>query len=114
MFAVLPYSSSVSSSVMTRGQYQVLDSITAGSFTTLPCNVYAHRGFTGVVTGDPDPGTDVWPSFEWELTLGYGDDFLIAVGNLSYNSVSTTANVTGRPGLGVMEVLVTYLGSALA
>ncbi len=114
MFALLPFSSSVSSTTMTRCQYQVLDSISAGSFTTLPCQVYAHRGFTGVVTGDPDPGTDVWPSFEWEVMLNAGDDLLICLGNLSYNGVSSSATVTGRSGLGVTEVLVTYLGSLLA
>ena len=114
MFAVVPFSSSSASGTMTRCQYQVLDSVTSGSYTTLPCNVYAHRGFTGTVTGDPNPGTDVWPTFEWEVLLNAGDDLLIGVGNLSYNSVSTAATVTGRAGLGVTEVVFTYLGSALA
>ncbi len=114
MFAVVPFASSSASGTMTRCQYQVLDSITSGSYTTLPCNVYAHRGFTGTVTGDPNPGTDVWPTFEWEVLLNAGDDLLIGVGNLSYNGVSTAATVTGRAGLGVTEVLFTYLGSALA
>ncbi len=109
MFAIVPFGSGLGTT-MTRRQYQVYNSIDGAGLTDLPCQIYTHRGFTGVATLDPDPGTDVWPSMEWDINVTASDDMTIMVGFLDYNSKSTAATVIGRSGLGTSELLITYLG----
>jgi hypothetical protein len=70
-----------------------------------------HRGFTGVTTLDPDPGTDLGLVGTWDVDLLAGDYMLPAIGVRTYNSVSTTtANVINRPDLGPSYVKIQYLG----
>nr|WRQ65783.1 structural protein [Tolivirales sp.] len=113
MFTLCPFVSSASEPQQARGTYQIYSDITTGTVTTLPASIYTHRGFTGTAAGDPNPGTDVWPTFTWEVNLNAGDDVAILIGNLLYNSVSGTANVTGRSNLGLTELIVEYLGTLI-
>lgn len=82
---------------------------------TLTAPIYAHRGFTGTAVGDPNPGTDLFPVFVWDvdaLTDNY--QFIIKIGVLSYNSVSTTsAAFQGRSGLGLTKIDIDYLGQLI-
>nr|WRQ65785.1 structural protein [Tolivirales sp.] len=114
MFCLCPFVSASGDQQQSRGEYQVFADITTGTVTNLPASVYTHRGFTGTAVGDPNPGTDVWPSFVWEVNLAAGDDVAILVGNLLYNSVSGTAGVTGRSNLGLTELVVEYLGTIIS
>jgi hypothetical protein len=114
LFCLCPFSSTSAAVDHVRGQYQVFTDVSSGLLGYLPCSIYTHRGFTGTATLDPNPGTDVWPSFVWEINLGVGDDVHILVGILTYNSASTSAGVTGRTNLGSTELLVEYLGLTLS
>nr|WRQ65775.1 structural protein [Tolivirales sp.] len=113
MFCLCPFYTTSSGVDHERCQYQVFGDISSGVVAMLPSTVYNHRGFTGTATLDPNPGTDVWPSWVWEVTLGAGDDVHILIGNLLYNSVSSSAGVTGRTNLGTTELIVEYLGTTI-
>jgi len=94
--------------------YQVYGDPGGGSVINLPIQHYTHRGFTGTAINDPNPGTDVWPTYTWVINVAPDDDFHIMCGVLTYNSVSTTtANVIGRANLGVSELLIELLGNAV-
>nr|WRQ65778.1 structural protein [Tolivirales sp.] len=114
MFCLCPFVSAKDEPAHVRGEYQVYSDISTGTVTTLPVSIYTHRGFSGTAVGDPNPGTDVWPTFTWEVNLGAGDDVSILIGNLLYNSVSGTAGIVGRSNLGLTELLVEYLGTIIS
>lgn len=90
----------------------VYTDLNGATTTALTAPIYAHRGFTGTAVGDPNPGTDMFPVFVWDvdaLTDAY--QFVLKIGVLSYNSVSTTtANLQGRSGLGLTKIDIDYLG----
>lgn len=109
MFAIVPFGGGPGVA-MSRYNYQVYNNIDGSGMADLPCQIYTHRGFTGVATLDPDPGTDVWPSMEWDVNVVASDGMIIMIGFLDYNGKSTAATVTGRAGLGNTELLITYLG----
>lgn len=91
--------------------YKVYSTIDGSAVATLPCEIFNHRGFTGVATLDPNPGTEVWPAWEWVIDVNAGDSVRFKIGYLTYNSVSTTtANVTGYSGLGKSTLTIEYLG----
>lgn len=101
-----------SGTTLSRAQYTVYSQIDGSGVTAIATPIYRHRGFTGVVTGDPNPGTEVWPVFTWEFDAP-SDYYQIKVlaGVLTYNSVSTTtANIAGYSGIGNTHARLEYLG----
>lgn len=97
-----------------RAESTVYADIEGNTVAKMPTMIYRHRGFTGVTTGDPNPGTDVWPVYEWDFDAPYAAGTLIAVrvGVLEYNAVSTTtANVVGYTGIGATNIRLEYLGA---
>nr|WRQ64896.1 structural protein [Sobelivirales sp.] len=92
---------------------KVYSAIDGGTTAYMPVDVYTHRGFTGVATLDPNPGTEVWPTFTFEYDVfdNVTSTPAICIGVVPYNSVSTTtANVRGYTGLGTSIITVEYLG----
>ena len=78
----------------------------------LPVEIYRHRGFTGTATLDPNPGTDVWPVWEWIVDVPLDNQSLkLLIGVLGYNSVSTTsAKVAAYTSYGTSTISLEYLG----
>ncbi len=90
---------------------KVFSDITGNTTTDFTAEHWTHRGFTGTAVSDPNPGTEVWPRFEWQIDCVYGENVLVPIGYLTYNSVSTTdAKIKGYAGLGQTTVLFEYLG----
>jgi len=71
-----------------------------------------HRGFTGVVTLDPNPATDLPLVGSHEISILQGHYLTVAIGVQEYNNVSTTtANVKFVAGRGNQcNIRFTYLG----
>jgi len=112
MFSVVPVVLRSGSWVLPSSEVYVDPlSTTVGSVNNYPIGF---RGFSGVATGDPNPGTDLSCNGTWEMTLKAGDKMIIAVGVRTYNSVSTTtANVKYPTGLGGPLLRLDYLGPSL-
>lgn len=91
---------------------QIYTDISGGSTSTMTCNILANRGFTGTAIGDPNPGTDIFPEYTWTFAaLTAGAQFLVKIGVISYNDVSTTtATIQGRTGMGLTKFELEYLG----
>nr|WRQ64873.1 structural protein [Sobelivirales sp.] len=113
MFAVTLLKQPDTSTVaLTRTVYAAID---GGLTAAIPTSCYTHRGFAGTAVGDPNPGTEVWPVYEFEYdvpTMSLADRCpMITIGVVPYNSVSTTtANVRGYTGLGTSTIEIEYLG----
>lgn len=70
-----------------------------------------HRGFTGTVALDPNPGTDLGLVGQWDVALQPADVLYFAVGVRTYNNVSSSsATAIWRSGLGPTYVELEYLG----
>lgn len=110
MFAIAPFTTKWNLDSFVPSTYRAYGAVDGSTVVTLPVEHCTHRGFTGVATLDPNPGTDVWPTFRWDVDFDKLDEFSILVGRLSYNSVSTDAKVTGRTGLGLSTLRIEYLG----
>jgi len=89
---------------------QVYSSMSGTSVTEVECVARGWRGFTGTVTGDPNPGTDLGFYGDWEIALEAGDGFGVALGYRNYNSVSTSATLIFRGGCGPSFISIRYLG----
>lgn len=110
MYALAPFRSPNSPGAVTPCYTQVFTQLD-GVAGTIDVDHKTHRGFTGTATLDPNPGTDVWPTFTWEVMLYADDDFQVLVGQLLYNDASTDAKVRGRTNLGRTTLKIEYLGS---
>lgn len=93
---------------------KVFADVSGNSTVELTAEHWTHRGFTGTATLDPNPGTEVWPVFEWEVDCLVEENLLFPIGWLTYNSVSTTdAKIKGYAGLGASTITFEYLGPVL-
>lgn len=111
MFCVGLFRSPSGSAVETLCTRRVYSTMDAGATVDLPSDIFNHRGFTGTAINDPNPGTEVWPAWTWDVDLAAGDAFRFLIGYLTYNSVSTTtANVRAYAGLGKSTMFIEYLG----
>ena len=112
MFCFTVYTMKVGSPAPELATRRVFSSVDGAQLTTFTAEHYNHRGFTGVATGDPNPGTEVWPSIEWFIDVQKDENVILPIGVLTYNSVSTTtANIVGYSGLGKTTLCFEYLGS---
>nr|WRQ65794.1 RNA-dependent RNA polymerase [Tolivirales sp.] len=111
MFCIAPFRKRNPGEVEQLCTYTVYNQIDGGTVASLPVEIFNHRGFTGVATLDPNPGTEVWPAWEWVVDVVPADYIRFKFGYLTYNSVSTTtANVRGYDGLGKSTLTIEYLG----
>lgn len=113
VFTLAPFTSSQASNQLAPAVSQVYTTL-GGTVGTIPIDHKTHRGFTGTAVGDPNPGTDVWPTFVWDVVVDAEDDIHILVGNLVYNVTAAGTNIVGRSNLGVTTLLVEYLGPKLS
>jgi len=92
----------------TRRVYSFLD---GSAITEMPTQILSHRGFAGAAVGDPNPATEMFPTFVFDFDAPR-DQYMITmrIGVLNYNSASTVANIRGRAGLGDSVLELTYLG----
>jgi len=112
MFAMNWFRWDTTSNTFVIATRKVYTTLTGDATVSLNNPHYTHRGFTGVATGDPNPGTEVWPIISFEIDAEAGQRFLFAIGVVTYNSVSTTtANYQGYSNLGYSAISARYLGA---
>lgn len=111
MFCIGLFRSPINSATETLCTRKVYSTIDASAVQDIPSDIYNHRGFTGTATLDPNPGTEVWPVWQWEVDLLKDDWLRFLYGYLTYNSVSTTtAQLAAYAGLGKSTFTIEYLG----
>lgn len=112
LFAAIPFVRPANGSSATRiGNYSVLLNTNGADSGKIDNIAHVHRGFTGVTSLDPDPGTDMGLYASWDVDLEAGDTLLPAVGIRTYNNVSLNdSTVIFRGGLGPSYLLVEFLG----
>jgi len=114
LFTACPFTIKSGSSTLAVAQSQGLASVGGTGLVSLECLPTSHRGYTGVVSLDPNPGTDMGLYAAWDVDLAAGETLYIAVGYRNYNNVSVTGSTCiFRAGLGVSYIEVTYLGPSL-
>lgn len=89
----------------------VLNSLITSSTEELICLPQSHRGFSGVATLDPNPGTDLPLCGAWDVILNAGERLNMCVGIRTYNNVSASnATVIYKAGVGPTFLEVEFLG----
>jgi len=113
MFAMAPFRKLAASSAFTLATTLISDSTFGGTLAEMTVLPVSHRGYTGVATLDPNPGTDLECRGQWDITIDVGDYLMMGLGVRTYNSVSTTtANFNYVTGSGFSSIELAYLGPA--
>lgn len=111
LFAAVPISRKSGAIAYAIAQEEVLSSTIGQTTTKIDCLPICHRGFTGVTTGDPNPGTDIGLQGSWDIVLEAGESFAVACGVRTYNGVSSSdATVIMRSDLGPSYLELVFLG----
>nr|WRQ65951.1 structural protein [Tolivirales sp.] len=110
LFCLVPFTRSLAGSFAV-SKFSTLANVAGTGTTQLDCLSAVHRGFTGVVTADPDPGTDMGLYASWLVDLEAGEALYPMVGFRTYNNVSNNdTTVIFRAGLGPSYIEVDFIG----
>lgn len=111
LFALCPFKKTTIGLSYELATTLVSDSVLGNTTAEIGVIPVSGRGFTGVVTLDPDPATDLSMFGEWDVVLDVDDRLALALGVRTYNNISTTtAQFNYALGCGISYVEVQYLG----